>query len=461
VQHPAAALFWDPGLGKTSVTLAAFQLLRKAGGVRKALIVAPKRVCQLVWTHDEGGELSKWADFSDLHVSLLHGKDKDDAAEVDADLYVINPDGLKWLIESGALVNLLKRGVDTLIVDELSGFKHPQTKRFKLLKPFLGRFKRRWGLTGSPASNGLMDLFGQAFVLDLGQALGRYITHYRFSYFVPTGFGGYDWKPQEGSEERIYKALGNLALSMRATDHLDLPPLVENNIWVTLPDDARRAYTQMEEDLVAMIADKTVTAANAAVASGKCRQVASGGVYVESPGAAPGMGETAEAFDLRSRKVIQLHDEKTAALMDLIGELQGSPLLVAYEYEHDLTRIRAALGEETPAINGRTTPKDALALTVAWNKGLLPVLCGHPAAMGHGLNLQQAGSHVAWYTLTWNYELYDQLNRRVYRQGQKNHVIVHRILARRTVDEIVAKAISAKGRGQDALFQGLKDLRRR
>lgn len=452
LSHPSAALYADPGLGKTSVTLKALQLMRKAGGVHRALVIAPMRVCQLVWTHDEGGELAKWSDFADLRVSLLHGKDKDDAAEADADLYVINPDGLKWLIESGHLARLLKSGVDTLVVDELSAFKHPQTKRFKQLKPWLGRFKRRWGLTGSPASNGLLDLFGQAYVIDGGHALGRYITHYRHQFFLPTGYGGYTWKPQDGAEERIYATIKSFALSTRAEDHLDLPELVEQNLWVTLPERARRIYDQLEEDLLVYLDGKTVTAANAAVASGKCRQVASGGLYLD---------DTDDTSVTRSRRVEHVHDAKTEALVDLIDELQGSPLLVAYEFDHDLERIRKALGKNTPAINGHTKTAETAALALAWNRGELPVLCGHPAAMGHGLNLQACGHHVAWYSLTWNFELYDQLIRRVYRQGQKSRVVVHRILARNTVDDCVAKAISSKRGCQDALLNALRGRRQR
>jgi SNF2 family DNA or RNA helicase len=383
----------------------------------------------------------------DLGVALLHGKDKAKEVQKDADLYVINPDGLQWLVESGHLASLLKRGVDLLVVDELSTFKHIRTKRFKLIKPWLKLFKYRWGLTGSPASNGLLDLFGQIYMLDLGASLGPYITHYRYQYFMPTGYMGYEWRLQDQAEEKIYKAIKDVALSIRAKDHLDLPALVEQDLWVSLPEKAKVIYDDLEKDMIATIENEEVTASNAAVVSSKCRQVASGGVYVD---------KDPDLLPCGSRKALYVHDEKTEALKELIDELQGAPLLVAYEFDHDLQRIRKLLGTKTPAINGATTDKEAGSLIDQWNKGLLPVLCGHPAAMGHGLNMQGFGSHVCWYSLTWNFELYDQLIRRVWRQGQKNTVVVHRILARKTVDEVVAKALKSKKTNQDALLEALK-----
>lgn len=460
VQHPEAGLFLDPGLGKTSVATKAFQALQRAKAVRKTLVVAPLRPCYMVWSQEGDGELAKWEDFKDLRVSLIHGKDvreREAAVEADADMYVINFDGLRWLIDSGNLMKLLRSGVDHLIVDELSKFKHPRGITFKMFKRFLGRFKRRWGLTGSPASNGLMDLFGQVYVLDLGKRLGRFITKYRDEYFIPTGFGGYTWVPQPDAEERIYEQLKDLALSMRATDHLDLPPLIEQDLFVHLDKKSAKVYEQLEDALFTVVDGHEVFAANAAVASGKCRQVASGGLYLD-PAADHSTSDTASRV---KRAWTHLHDLKTDALQELVDELQGSPLLVAYEFNHDLERIRKALGD-VPAINGGIAAKDARVLIDRWNDGELPILCGHPAAMGHGLNLQAAGGHICWYTLTWDLELYDQLNRRIWRQGTKApRVVIHRLLARDTIDEAVATALASKKRGQDALFDGLKALRLR
>ena len=446
LKHPAAALFLDPGLGKTSIALKAFSALQKSRAVRKALIVAPKRVCIEVWS--QSGEVGKWSDFGGLRVALLRDKGRDDALASDADLYVINPDGLPWLINNGGLRSLLNRGVDLLCVDELSAYKHTRTKRFKLIKPWLGRFKRRWGLTGSPASNGLLDLFGQVYVLDLGARLGRYVTHYRNQYFNPTGFGGYDCKLQEGAEPKIYAKLKDLALSIRTQGNLELPPMNETDLYVSLPPKAAKTYEALEQELVALVDQDLVTAANAAVASGKCRQVASGGLYADEAFGAPKL--------TTARKVYHLHSAKTYALQELVDELQGDPLLVAYEYEHDLARIRTAFGEDVPAINGGTSDKEGSKIVAAWNAGELPLLCGHPAAMAHGLNLQASAAHVCWYTLSWNLELYDQLNRRIWRQGQKRRTTVHRIIARNTIDEVVAMALRSKTRTQDALFAALK-----
>jgi SNF2 family DNA or RNA helicase len=447
VSHPEAALFADPGLGKSSCALAAFKALKHAGGSHKALIIAPLRVAENVWSNI--GELGKWEDFAGLSVSHLLGtrKERDAAFKRDADIYVLNFDGIPWLVEQNKIFELIRRGVDLLIIDELSKFKHPRTKRFKLIKPFLSAFKRRWGLTGSPTANGLLDLFGQIFVLDLGKRLGPYITHFRFEHFLPCGFKGYEWKPKDGAEESIYKKLSTIALATRATDHLDLPDLVEEDIWVSLPPKAYKTYKEVEDNLITQIEQGKIIAANAAVAAGKCRQIASGGIYLE-------VGE-----DALKRTSVQIHDAKTEALVDLVEELQGAPLLVAYAFHHDLDRIRKALGKNVPALNGNTSSKEAAYLIAAWNRGELPILCGHPASMGHGLNLQGSGSHIAWYSLTWDFEQVDQTVRRVYRQGQKNRVIVHKILARHTVDEVICQALASKKRGQDAIFEALKKMR--
>lgn len=443
LSHPAAALLWDPGLGKTTTVLEAVRYVLQQGG--KFLTLAPKRVCHEVWS--ESGEVGKWSNFAGLRVALLHGAHKQDAVESDADLYVCNFEGLPWLCADGRLRSLLKRGVDTLVVDELSRLKNSQGDRFALLRSWLGYFKRRWGLTGSPASNGLQDLFGQVFVLDRGKTFGPYFSQFANSYFTPSGFGGHGLTLQEDGEERIYEALRPLAHVCRAKDHLDLPPLVERDVYVQLPKEARRIYDELEEDLLSRVLDETIVAANAAVASGKCRQVASGGIYKD---------RLPEEVKRGKREVVHLHDAKTEALVELVNELQGSPLLVCFEFQHDLERIRAALGD-VPSIDGTTSDKAASESIRAWNAGELPVLCGHPKSMGHGLNLQTGGSHVCFYTLPWGQEPYDQALRRVYRQGVKaDRVVVHRLIAGGTVDLDVANALAAKTATQDALLEALK-----
>ncbi len=463
LEHAASALFLDPGLGKTSITLAAIKLLKQKKVLDKVLLIAPLRVCYSVWPK----ETDKWADFNGLKVAVLHGPRKDEALKQEADVYVINPEGLEWLLQvkktktpSGKTkvdVDLRRwkaLGFDTLVVDELSKFKHTNTNRFKALKLVLHTFQRRWGLTGSPASNGLLDLFGQCFVLDQGRTLGPYISHYRMKYFVPS-HDGFSWNIREGAEDEIYDRIRPLALRMAADDYLDMPTLIENNIRVDLPSNVMEVYDRLENDLIAKLDDKLVVASNAAAASMKCRQVANGGIYLDPE------VETLIKLPKSKREWANLHTEKVDALADLIEELQGSPILVAYDFEHDLDRLRERLGQDVPYIGGGVSAKRSAELEHLWNAGKLPVLLGHPQAMAHGLNLQEMGHHVCWHSLTWDYELYDQFIRRVLRQGNKSKkVFVHHIIARGTVDEVVLAAVKSKRRGQNALFDALKKLRK-
>lgn len=460
IEHAAAALFLEPGLGKTSIAYAYVKWLKARGLVDKVLVIAPRRVCHLVWPR----EREKWTDFEDLRVVVLHGDRKDELLLEDADVYVVNPEGLPWLLgmtkERGATGRVrvavdLKRwrrlGFDALIVDELSKFKDPSAQRSKALKQVVPTFGRRLGMTGSPNPNGLMDLFGQCLVLDEGRSLGKYVTHYRMKYFEPA-WNGYDWTIREGAEREIWKRLRPLAITMRAADYLDLPKLVEERVEVELPADARAVYDALEEDLVARIADRTVVAANAAAASTKCRQVANGGVYLD-----PEVRELVKV-PKGAREHVDLHQEKTAAVVDLVSELQGSPLLVAYDFAHDLGRLLAGLGAGTPHIGGGTSDRRAAAIERAWNAGELPVLLAHPQSVGHGLNLQGASAcHVCWHSLTWNLELYEQFIRRVLRQGNKaKRVFVHHVVAKGTVDEAMLEALRSKRKGQAALFDALK-----
>lgn len=463
LEHAAAALFLDPGLGKTSITLAAIKLLKQKKVLDKVLLIAPLRVCYSVWPK----EADKWLDFNGLKIVVLHGPDKDRLLQEPADIYVINPEGLEWLLQvakSKTSIGKIKvdvdlrrwkaLGFDTLVVDELSKFKHPTTNRFKALKLVLSTFQRRWGLTGSPASNGLMDLFGQCFVLDQGRTLGQYITHYRMKYFLPS-HDGFSWVLREGAEQEIYERLHPLALRMAADDYLDMPALIENNIRVDLPEQVRRIYDQLEEDLIAKLNNKVVVASTAAAASIKCRQVANGGLYLDPE------VQALVKLPKSKREWAHLHYEKVDALAELIEELQGSPLLVAYDFEHDLDRLRERLGQDVPYIGGGVSAKRSAELERAWNSGQLPVLLGHPQAMAHGLNLQEVGHHVCWHSLTWDFELYDQFIRRVLRQGNKSKkVFVHHIIARDTVDEAVLAAVKSKRKGQNALFDALKKLRK-
>ena len=457
LEHDAAALFLDPGLGKTSITYAALVALKEAGLLRGAVVVAPRRPAVSVWP----GEHEKWSEFSDLKVVLLHGDSKAKDVQQKADVYIVTYEGFQWLSSSGELQKLFKkRWLDTLIFDELSKLKHPSTSRFKRLKPWLGKFTRRWGLTGSPAPNGLQDLFGQAYVLDMGAALGAYVTHFRAAYFTPQGKYPGDpypvWVPKPDAEESIYARMANLALRIDAEDHLELPQLILNPIKCELPPALRKQYKQMEEEMFADLEGQVVTAATAATVSMKCRQLTSGAIYEDVID--PNTGEPRAG----KRKWLAVHDLKLELLTDLLEELQGQQLLIAYEYQHEAERIAKALNpkrpQDVPIIGGGVSDKRALEYERAWNAGELPYLLGHPQSMGHGLNLQGSSAHnVCWFSGTWDYELYDQLIRRLKRQGSAaKHVFVHHLIARDTVDEAVLAAMQRKRKGQNALLDALK-----
>jgi len=434
----ALGLLLDPGLGKTSVSFAAFAILKSTGHVSKMLVIAPLRPAYLVWPK----ERNKWYEFHTLKVHVLHGKGKDNIPD-DADIYVINPEGLEWLVKKG-LVRLL--GLDMLVVDESTKFKHTNTQRFKLLKVLLPAFKRRYILTGTPTPNGLMDLFGQIYLLDQGHALGRFITHYRREYFYESGYGGYEYRPKIDSLERITKRVAPLTLRLKAEDHLEMPDLIYSDIPIKLPPAARKLYNDMENTFVAALDSGEVAASNAAVASGKLRQIVNGALY------------STDALGDRDFKV--LHTEKLDALEDMLEQLGGQPLLLLYEFDFEREMIQKKFN--CPALGGGVSMKKAAEIEAAFNRGEIPLLIGQPAAMGHGLNLQEACHHVLWYGLTWNLELYDQATRRVYRQGQQaGTVFVYRLVAEETIDEVVRDSLAGKDRTQTVLMKELSTYRKR
>lgn len=446
LERGGAGLFLDPGLGKTAIALSAFLVLRAESIARRMLVVSPLRPAHLVWP----AEIEKWAPFKDLRVVVLHGKEKraemlrDDVADV----YVINPEGLDWLARQGVVM----RGFfDVLCVDESTRFKHTRTQRFKTLRAMLNGFRRRWILTGSPAPNGLLDLFGQVFIVDQGHALGQYVTHYRTTYFMQTGYGGYTWVPMRGAPQKIYDRLAPFVLRMSEKDYLSLPPLTTTDVRVELPPKARRTYSELETMLFTRLDRGEVTAANAAVAIMKCRQVANGGIYVDLEG----------EDDVKERIAEHVHDAKAEAVAEIIEELSGQPALVAYEFAHDLERLRAVLGRDVPHIGGGVTPKRSREIEAAWNDGKLDVLFVQPQSAAHGLNLQRGGRALIFHSLTYSWEDYDQLVRRVYRQGQTQRVFVYRIIARDTVDEAIVDTLSAKRRTQNALFDALGRYRQK
>lgn len=455
VERACAALWLDPGMGKTSIVYAVFKILRKAKIARRMLVVAPLRPCYLVWPLEQ----QKWTDFTDIQVAVLHGpgkeaKLKDTATEV----FVINPEGLPWL-----LPHLKGLDIDILVVDESSKFKNTQSKRFKLLRPYLPTFARRYTLTGTPASNGYEDVFGQIYVTDTGRSLGQWISHYRNTYFDSTGYGGYTYVLKPGAEKLIQERLRPVVLRLDAADYHDLPALIGAAsspnplvVGVQLPPAARKVYQQMDELMIAELTtgDK-VTAQSAAAASIKCRQVANGGLYLPLPRNSQGQATAPRTWQ-------DIHTAKVDAVVDFVEELAGQQVLIAYEFEHDLARLRKAL-PNAAVLGSGTTPKQADEIVRRWNAGELTVLLGQPASMGHGLNMQYGGNHILWHSLTFDLELYDQFNRRIYgRQGSKHkHVYVHHVVAYGTVDEIMLDRLGGKHATQQGLLNALKGRKSR
>lgn len=460
----AAGLFLDPGLGKTSITLAALCEMFDAGVINRVLIIAPLNVCYNTWPE----EIEKWYEFSHLTYSILHGKKKNAAYQEDTHIHFINPEGVPWITEQA------DRDYDVLVVDESSRFRNTQTQRFKIMRDFAAEFSRRYILTGSPAPNGLINLFGQIFILDLGGALGRYITHFRNKYFFPTGFGGYTWELQPGADEKIYDAISPLVLRLSAKDYLKLPPLISDldnggPTYVDLPPKAQKIYNQMETLMIAEIEAGEIVAANGAVASQKCRQIANGGIYLEKPQEIDHFLANAEKFGISSKQmerklntkvqslmVAEIHDAKIQAVVRLVEELEGQPTLIAYEFHHDLARLKKALGKDVPHIGGGVSQNRQRDIKQRWNRGEIPVLLGQPDSMAHGLNMQGHGRAVIFHSLIWNFENYDQFIKRIWRQGQKERVFLYHIAARGTVDEIILQRLKEKDFTQQKLFTALK-----
>jgi len=411
----------------------AFKILKQKGLVGKALIIAPLRPMRKVWPD----EIKKWAEFADITYTIVHGSSKEAALAKDVDVYIINPEGIPWLFDA----KRKRPEFDVLIVDESTKFKNSSTQRFKVLKPHLASFSRRWILTGTPVPNGLLDLFGQIYILDLGRSLGRFITHYRQEFFVPSGYGGYEWKPQPDAFERITTTISPLILQLSAEEYLEMPELVSQNLTVSLPPTSRKLYDELEKDfLVQMESGEEVIALNAAAAGTKLRQIANGALYTGT--------DTWK----------ELHEEKLEALESLLEELNGHSVLIFYEYRHDAERISNRIGN-VPNLSGVVGGKFD-ELCDGFNRGDIPHLLAHPASAGHGLNLQGNCHHIVWFGIPWNLEHYDQAIARVYRQGQSaEKVFVYHIVAEDTKDEDVAKALNMKDRTQQSVLAALKTAR--
>ncbi len=427
LSHPISAVFLEMGLGKSVITLSAiFDLCLDSFLVCKVLVIAPLRVARDTWS----AEIKKWDHLKGLSYSVAVGTEKEriDALKKQSTLYIINRENVDWLVHKSGI----PFHFDMVVIDELSSFKSYGAKRFKSLLKVRPSVKRIVGLTGTPSSNGLMDLWAEFRILDLGQRLGRYISHYRNTYFKPDKRNAqiiFSYKPLPGAEEEIYKQISDITISMKSTDYLKMPEYVCNEVFVTLSEKEWKVYSDFKEDMVANLGDEEIDAVNAAVLSGKLLQMANGAVYDSE------------------NKAHVIHDKKLDALEDLIEGANGKPVLVAYWYKHDLERIK----ERFP-VRQIQSSKDI----EAWNDGKIPIAVIHPASAGHGLNLQSGGSTLIWFGLTWSLELYQQTNARLYRQGQKDTVIVHHIITKNTIDEDVLLALTKKEKTQDALIDAVK-----
>ena len=399
------------------------------------LVIAPLRPVYSVWPN----EVQKWDEFKHLRVSILHGANKAQALRTPADVYVINPEGLAWL--SGELAKMKVWPFQMLVVDESTKFKHTNTQRFKLLRPMLDKFTRRVILTGSPVANGLLDLFGQMYVMDRGATFGPYITKYKNRYFYQTGYGGYEWRIRPGADKEIYKALAPRVLRMSEKDYLKLPPLIINDVMLELPPEIRQIYNQMENVLRLDFDSGKVVASNTGVALMKCRQIAAGGVYKIDG------------------SVEHLHSVKTEAVEELLEELSGQPTIIAYQFEHDYERLTELLGKDVPST--KVSGKKWQVIEKSWNAGEIPILLGQTSSLSHGLNLQDGGRAMILHSPDYSYEDYDQLIRRLRRQGQKKRVILHRLIMKNTVDEAIIESLKSKQKGQNALFSALKNYWRK
>lgn len=427
LEHPISAVLLEMGLGKSVITLTAIlELMYEYFEVGKVLVIAPLRVARDTWPE----EIKKWEHLKGITYSVVIGTEAErkSALSVKADIFLINRENVDWLItKSGYSFDF-----DMVVIDELSSFKSSAAKRFKSLLKVRSKVKRIVGLTGTPSSNGLMDLWAEFRLLDMGERLGRYITNYRNNFFVPDKRNQqmiFSYKSRPGAEEEIYRLISDITISMKCADFLDMPQCVMNEITVQLSEEEKTLYDDLKKDMVLSLEDNEIDAVNAATLSGKLLQMANGAVYDDN------------------NKVINIHEHKLEALEDLIEGANGKPVLIAYWYNHDLLRIKSKF-----KVREIKTSKDIK----DWNKGNIPAAVIHPASAGHGLNLQSGGSTLVWFGLTWSLELYQQTNARLWRQGQKETVIIHHIVCKGTIDEKVMDSLDKKYKGQENLINAVK-----
>ena len=425
--HEEAAVCLDMGLGKTVITLTAIDaLVRDLFDVSRVLVIAPLRVARDTWP----SELRKWEHLKGLTYSVAVGTEEERLAALRERtvIHIINRENVDWLVNKSGI----PFGYDMVVVDELSSFKSHQTKRFKALMKVRPKLKRIVGLTGTPSSNGLMDLWAEFRLLDMGKRLGRFIGQYREAFFVPDKRNQqiiFSYTPRAGAEEEIYRRISDITISVRARDFLQMPERIESEVVVALSEKERQRYERMKSEMVLELGGTEIDAVSAAALSNKLLQMANGAVYDEEG------NSTA------------LHSRKLDALEDIIEAANGKPLLVAYWYKHDRERIMARF--DARDIKTSADISD-------WNAGKIPVALIHPASAGHGLNLQEGGSALVWFGLTWSLELYQQTNARLWRQGQKSTVVIQHIIAKDTIDERVLATLAKKDKTQAALIEAVK-----
>ena len=427
INNPISAVLLEMGLGKSVISLSAInELMLDYFDVSRTLVIAPLRVANSTWPD----EIKKWDHLKHLNYSVVIGSEKErlDALKKPAHIYLINRENVDWLITKSGI----PWKFDMVVIDELSSFKSYQAKRFKSLLKVRPKLKRIVGLTGTPSSNGLMDLWAEFRLLDMGERLGRYITYYRQNFFIPDKRNQqmiFSYKPKDGAEKKIYSLISDITISMKSKDFLKMPECVMNEVIVTLSDKEQKLYDSLKQDMVLSLEENEIDAINAAALSNKLLQMSNGAVYNDD------------------KESLHIHDRKLDALEDLIEGTNGKPVLVAYWFKHDLEKIKDRF--DVREIKSAKDISD-------WNEGKIPVALIHPASAGHGLNLQAGGSTLIWFGLTWSLELYQQTNARLYRQGQDNTVVIHHILTKGTIDEDVMKALKAKEKIQDALIDSVK-----
>ncbi|WP_147536085.1 DEAD/DEAH box helicase [Bacillus marasmi] len=429
---PALGLLLDMGLGKTVITLTAVNDLKyNRFTINKVLVIAPKKVAESTWVR----EASKWEHLKLLRFSTVLGSaaKRIKALNTPADIYVINRENIPWLVEHYRNA----WPFDMVIVDEFSSFKNHQAKRFKALSWVRPHIKRIVGLTGTPAPNGLLDLWAQVFLLDQGERLGKRITGFRERYFEPDQRNRervFTYAPKAGADEAIQRLIGDICVSMKAEDYLELPDITYNNIPVILDNKAQKAYNKLETEMLLQVDESTIDAGSAAVLTNKLLQLCNGAVYDED------------------RNIVNIHECKLEAFMELVEGLNRKPALVFYNFQHDKARIKKALEKTHLRVRELKTPQDEL----DWNNREIDILLAHPASAAYGLNLQDGGNHVIWFGLNWSLELYQQANKRLHRQGQTEKVIIHHLTVEGGVDEDVAAALENKTSTQDSLMAALK-----